>query len=377
MRPQLVDDSIGFSGRWLVEDLSYCRAFIGKVSVEELARLMETHGDRLLERNIRRYLGLTGNRVNEQIQRTLVDPKERPNFFFYNNGLTLVCRQFQHNAGQQLDLKVRVKGLQIINGGQTCRTIHKTLQQLADAERVNLDQAYVLVRLYQVGDDGQDVIQSITEATNSQNPVDLRDLRSNEEAQRKLAAALGELGFNYRRHRTDHTANPATDITSMAVAEAVLAVWRRRPHELKFHHRELFGRMYSDIFRPTLNAAQAAIAVKLFRISENRRKNPPGSDADLVRYSSYFIAMLMGKYLLDDLQIPLDGLTHKHFSAAFRGVEASGEEYFERGLVTVKEAVDQLYGGQDVGLRRLAATFRRGDLIDVLIDRGDLPSERV
>lgn len=365
-RQQTIDDTISFSGRWLVEDLSYCRALIGKVPVEELARLMDSHGDRLLERNIRRYLGLRGNRVNQQIQNSLVDPQERPNFFFYNNGLTLVCRQFQHNAGQQHDLKVRVKGLQIINGGQTCRTIQQTIQGLTDEQRVNLDQAYVLVRLYQVGDDGHSVIQRITEATNSQNPVDLRDLRSNEEVQQRLEVGLAELGYTYRRHRTDQIANPATDVSSLAVAEAVLSIWRRRPHELKFHSRDLFGRMYADIFSPTLNATQAIIAVQLFRVAERHRKKPPTIDSELVRYGSYFIAMLMGEYLLTDLGLSLDRLTHKYHSDAHRLIEERAEAYFARGLARVKGAVDELYGSTTASLQRLAATFRRGDLLELL-----------
>lgn len=365
-RQQTIDETISFSGRWLVEDLSYCRAFIGKVSVEELARLMDAHGDRLLERNIRRYLGLRGNRVNQQIQNSLIDPQERPNFFFYNNGLTLVCRQFQHNAGQQHDLKVRIKGLQIINGGQTCRTIQKTLETLSDEQKINLDQAYVLVRLYQVGDDGQAVISRITEATNSQNPVDLRDLRSNEVVQERLQTGLAELGYTYRRHRTDQGSNPATDITSAAVAEAVLAIWRRRPHELKFHSRDLFGRMYGDIFSPTLNATQAAIAVQLFRVAERHRKNPPAVDSELIRYGSYFVAMLMGQSLLADLAVSLDQLDHRRHAAAHRLVEQGAEEYFSRGLARIKAAIAELYGSQPVSLQRLAATFRRGDLLEVL-----------
>ncbi len=129
-----------------------------------------------------------------------------------------MCRQFQHNAGQQMDLKVRVKELQILNGGQTCRTIHQTLQDLEDGARGNLDQAYVLVRLYQVGDDDRGVIQRITEATNSQSPVDLRDLRSNDDVQQKLSMGIAELGYTYHRHRTDLPHNPTTDITSLAVA---------------------------------------------------------------------------------------------------------------------------------------------------------------
>lgn len=376
-RPQKVDDSIQFSGRWIREDLSYSSVFVGKVSVEELARLMETHGDRLLEGNIRRYLGLRGNRVNEEIRATLVKPEERPNFFFYNNGLTVVCRQFQYNAGQGLDLKVRVKQLQIINGGQTCRTIHQTLNELDDASRVNLDQAYVLVRLYQVGDDGQNVVQRITLATNSQNQVDLRDLRSNDDLQRQLEIGMKELGFVYRRHRTDLVGNPATEISSMTVAEAVLAIWRRRPQELKFNARQLFDKLYPRIFTGDLNATQAILAVKLFRFAENKRKNPPEEDADLIRYGSCFIAMLMGKSLLLDLNIPLKELTHKRFADGVRRIDESGEEYFQRGKTTIKTAVRNLYGGREIGtisLQQLAATFRRGDLMEELVKNGDLPA---
>lgn len=62
---QAVKDKLRFSGKSVVEDFNYSRVFIGKVAVTEIARLMEAHGDRLLERNIRRYLGLQGNRVNE------------------------------------------------------------------------------------------------------------------------------------------------------------------------------------------------------------------------------------------------------------------------------------------------------------------------
>lgn len=55
-----VKDQLQFSGKAIVEDFNYTRVFVGKVPVSELARLMDAHGDRLLERNIRRYLGCKG-----------------------------------------------------------------------------------------------------------------------------------------------------------------------------------------------------------------------------------------------------------------------------------------------------------------------------
>lgn len=125
---QPVKESIKFTGKALTEDIQFVRVFIGKVAVSEIARIMDTHGDRLLDRNIRRYLGLHGNRMNEAVQRTLMDPTERSNFFFYNNGLTLICERFDFNALQNENHIVRVEGLQIINGGQTSKTIQATSQ---------------------------------------------------------------------------------------------------------------------------------------------------------------------------------------------------------------------------------------------------------
>ncbi|MFM6076380.1 MAG: AIPR family protein, partial [Dolichospermum sp.] len=164
----------------------------------------------------RRYLGLQGNRVNEGIRDTL-NSDEKNNFYFYNNGITLTCDSFSYNALQNGDYQVRVENLQIINGGQTCMTIFKTLQQ-PNFCRQNT-QAYVLVRLYQLPTDNDDLVQKITYATNSQNPVDLYDLRANDERQQRLEMDIQQLGFNYRRKRSD-TGTKSTDITSGVAAEA-------------------------------------------------------------------------------------------------------------------------------------------------------------
>lgn len=199
-----VKDTLQFSGKATVEDFNYARVFVGKVPVSELARLMDAHGERLLERNIRRYLGLHGNRVNEAIAATLRSETERPNFYFYNNGVTLICDHFAHNALQSENHKVRVEGLQIINGGQTSKTIQATLDRLQlDLPNVgmNFDTTFVLVRLYQVPRESGSFVQTITYATNSQNPVDLKDLRSNDPRQGSIELSLRDLGYEYRRQR--------------------------------------------------------------------------------------------------------------------------------------------------------------------------------
>lgn len=364
---QPVRESIKFTGKSLTEDIEFVRVFIGKVAVSEIARIMDAHGDRLLDRNIRRYLGLRGNRVNEAIQRTLMDARERPNFFFYNNGVTLICERFDFNALQTENHIVRVEGLQIINGGQTSKTIQATFaaeqQQLFGPLRA--DDAHVLVRLYQVPKDAGPSVQTITYAINSQNPVDLKDLRSGDERQKQLEMSMKDLGFDYRRQSSD-VALTAKDVSVGTAAEAVLSVWRDRPQRAKFRQGELFDRYYEEIFTADLNAAQVALAVMLFRIAENKRKRPPANAPELVRYASNFIAMLMGRYLLADLKHTRAELDHRTFEEARKLVEARGDTYFQRAVKDLEVALDKLYGGQPVSPQRLAATFRRGDLFDYL-----------
>ncbi|MCA9559431.1 MAG: AIPR family protein, partial [Myxococcales bacterium] len=197
--PKPVDDTLRLKGKALVEDFDFRRVLVGKMAVAEVAGLFERHGERLLERNIRRYLGLGSNRVNQAIARTLRDPRQRGDFYFFNNGITLTCAKFRHNALQGDDHQVRVEDLQVINGGQTCVTIQRVLAGLDPAD---FDRAFVIVRLYELEDDDHEIVRAITYATNSQNPVDLRDLRSNDEVQQQLAMGLQALGYTYQRKRS-------------------------------------------------------------------------------------------------------------------------------------------------------------------------------
>jgi hypothetical protein len=357
-----VKDTLQLRGKAIVEDMEFSRVLVGRISVTEIAALIERHGERLLERNIRRYLGLQGNRVNEGIRHTL-NSDEKNNFYFYNNGVTLTCDSFSYNALQDSDYQVRVENLQIINGGQTCMTIFKTLRE-PDLLHQNT-QAFVLLRLYQLPRENEGLVQRITYATNSQNPVDLKDLRANDERQQRLEIDIQQLGFNYRRKRSDTNARP-TDITSGVAAEAVLSVWRRKPHQARFFSREHFGKLYDSIFTDQLNGAKVVIAVQLYRIAENRRKRPEPTDPDFVRYASCFIAMQMGRRLLADMNVQMKDISHQNFQLAQQLIEKNSEAYFNNSVQEIDQALQDLYGEQKISLQQLSATFRRGDLISKL-----------
>ena len=183
-----ISADLRLTGAARVETFDFRRALTGRMSVAELARLTDEYGNRLFDRNIRRYLGLAGNRVNEAVADTLRSPGQRPNFYFYNNGITITCSQFRHNALQEENWRVQVNDLQIVNGGQTARTV----QQMAREIGLEIGEAEVLVRIYELEQNDAELVEAITFATNSQNPVDLRDLKANDARQEALGRSISE-----------------------------------------------------------------------------------------------------------------------------------------------------------------------------------------
>mgnify|MGYP006875298422 CR=1 FL=1 len=53
-----IKTQLNFSGKAIQEDFNYKRVVLGRVSVQEIYKLMDEFGDRLLEKNIRHYLGI-------------------------------------------------------------------------------------------------------------------------------------------------------------------------------------------------------------------------------------------------------------------------------------------------------------------------------
>jgi hypothetical protein len=362
-----INETLQLSGKSVQEDFNFKRVLVGKMNVVELSKLFERHGDNLLDQNIRKYLGLNANRVNTAIKDTLLSDK-RENFYFYNNGITMICSKFSYNGLQSDNWIVKVDDLQIINGGQSSKTILDTIEKNPGIDYSN---AYILVRLYELSGEGTDsLITDVTIATNSQNPVDLRDLRANDDLQKRLDTAIREMGYFYKRKKDNTISSKNTTILSSVAAEAIYSVWKKKPYLAKFKKNELFGTFYSDVFND-INPAQLIIAVFIYRFCDaQRKKTELRNDYPHIPYSNYFMTMIIGHLLLADLNLTLDKLIHTEFENVKTYFETNKNILFERANEKLVNALAQLYPSPNtydtIDKRRLSATFRRGDLMEYL-----------
>ena len=145
---------------------------------EALRFIYEKYGARLLEANVRSFLSVTG-KVNKGIRDTLRDDPER--FMAYNNGIVLVADEA--HLGKTTDGGPGIlwlKGMQIVNGGQTTASIYFTKKKSPEIDLRNVRvPAKVIVLRSQNAANEESLISDISKYANSQNSVKQSDLSAN------------------------------------------------------------------------------------------------------------------------------------------------------------------------------------------------------
>ncbi|MEJ8811841.1 AIPR family protein [Variovorax ureilyticus] len=146
---------------------------------EALRLLYEKFGARLLEANVRSFLSVKGKGVNAGIQSTLRTAPER--FMAYNNGIVIVADEMR--LGRTADGAAGIawlKGLQIVNGGQTTASLYFTKKKYTetDLSRVRVP-AKIIVMKAQDSIKEEALVSDISRFANSQNAVRQSDLSAN------------------------------------------------------------------------------------------------------------------------------------------------------------------------------------------------------
>jgi len=193
--------------------------YYGLMSLTDVATLYTTHGKTLVTANIRNYKGST--EVNDQILATICDEPEH--FFYLNNGLTAYCERFEVNnldRGDTQRKRLKAYGFSIVNGAQTLGSIAAFFASNPQP----LPEGYVFLKLIslQRSPDERTFAQRITQSTNFQNQIGLRDFVVLDEEQERIAAHLELSGILY--HFKDSADTPSPDATTFTLEEATTAL---------------------------------------------------------------------------------------------------------------------------------------------------------
>jgi len=237
-----------------------------RVDVYELAKVIEKNLN-IFNANVRAYQSIR-NKVNKQIAKTLEDDELIKQFIYLNNGITLLCDDFEVRWGNT----IRIKKPSIINGCQTGNTI---LEVYRDG-KIQPNYGFVLVRIIKSKD--EDVKRAVILASNTQIAVRNRDLISEEKIQKELEKQFLTLGYYYDRKKGMHSDKPKKRVIDLEkAAQSYLALYLERPAEAKNKKSEIYKSYYDQIFNKDIIAEQLLIAFKLYNSINSRvrqlRKN--------------------------------------------------------------------------------------------------------
>jgi hypothetical protein len=76
--------------------------------------------------------------------------------------------------------------------------------------------------------------------------------------------------------------------------------------------------------------------------------------------------MLIGRNLLQNQKIAYKDISHRNIKTLLDAFEAQQVEQHQQATAEIKKALLACYGDRPISLQQLSATFRRGDLLEML-----------
>ena len=225
---------------------------------KELAKIYNDYKERIFQQNVRYYLGLRSKSINKQILETAVNNIRSKDFWYFNNGITIICEKIDECASRKV---LNLEKPQIINGAQTTYALYEAYVN------GNLkDEVEVLIKAIETKE--KEFIENVTLYTNSQNAIRFRDLCSNDEIQIKIQKILKDsYKYFYERKRGELESSyptikekikelgknyKAKIIDNEKAAQSFLAMYLNKPAQAKNEKGRIFLKdntgFYNDIF---------------------------------------------------------------------------------------------------------------------------------
>jgi hypothetical protein len=237
----------------------------------------------IFESNVRDWAGDV--EVNQEIRHTL-DGNDSLNFWWLNNGITILCSRATIAAKT-----ISMDDVQVVNGLQTTVTIHEYLSDKPEtAEKRSL-----LVRIIQT--DNAEARDRIIKATNHQTAIPPASLKATDRIQRDMETFFKQHGWYYDRRKNyyKNSGMPADKIIGIPyLAQAVMAVLLREPDNARARPSTLIKNHedYKRVFSEAIGFDVYLFCVKLLKgVEESLRVRFSEHPNELKRNIRYHVAM--------------------------------------------------------------------------------------
>lgn len=308
----------------------------------------------LFARNVR--LKKEGSKVNEDIKNTYLHEIE--NFFLSNNGLHILCTEAKFGTGT-----VTIKHPAVINGGQTLRTL------MYDVDETKKE-GEILVRItelhqgVQIKGENAELIDNIICRSNSNNKMELWDLKSNDPIQVRIARELYHRGVYYERKEDEWSKVKANypDIRlnvskidlahAMAICDSAIgpAMWKRIGVRPFFTTGE--GGYYDRIFKEAFSKIdETETKIRLYHIAlksaKGARKKMPEKFKTFPAAAKFYASGILWKALSSSGEYNDPLRIHYSRDSSLRkeivGIVSDMFNFFEKDLTSGKIKQNDLF----------------------------------
>jgi len=190
--------------------------YYGTVSAAAIGEWYRKYGNTLFAKNIRFYKGATD--VNDGMKKTLLQNPE--NFFYYNNGIKLLCKSITRKAKDSTTNATglfSLEGVSLVNGAQTTGTIGTIFAE--NPEQVA--KASVMIQIVDLNKAPEEAYIQITKLSNTQNRIENKDFAALDPEQERLRTDLAFSHFTYLYKSGDRLTNMDEQLT---FDEAIIAL---------------------------------------------------------------------------------------------------------------------------------------------------------
>jgi hypothetical protein len=219
--------------------------------------LFQKYGNDLFSADIRGYLGSV--QINNQIKDTCLN--EPINFWVYNNGTLCLVHAFDY---KEVDKKIILKGISIINGAQTTGAIGSVSLS---------DDGYLPIRF--ITSAKSEVWHNMVLYNNSQNEIYSSDFRSNDEVQKRLREEfklIPDTHYLGKRGGAEDARERDPNLINTEKAAISLVAFHGDP-SLTYHKRaEIWlDKYYSKYYNSDLSAKHLVFTYSLSIAIENKK----------------------------------------------------------------------------------------------------------